>query len=238
FGTPIRATRFIGSSPSATFRLATRSTSSLAPVSKWKIKRSNAPRRIILPTTRALVRVDFSSGCLDAHLAAANVVKRPGPKRAEARDAAASSRRLRIVTQRPRHPPTKCEGLRASVVMRRQKRVEDARKRAYDPRIHPLCTKVFTKVARARLRGVQVCFCPFGVIVVQQLAEISLLYGPRPRRMNWPFRDSVCAVKRRAGACRLMQVTVRIRLPTARDARNWRVHRRSSPTAEVWNSAG
>src|SRR5262252_11035467 len=126
----------------------------------------------------------------------------------------------------------------ASTVMRGQKRVEDARKRAYDPRIHLLCTKVFTKMARARLRGVQVCFCLFSVIVVQQLAGISLLNGPRPRRMNWPFRDSVCAVRRRAGACRLMQVTARIRLPTARDAHDWRVHRRSSPTAEVWNSAG
>src|SRR5262249_58194611 len=30
-------------------------------------------------------------------------------------------------------------------------------------------------------------------------AGISLQDGPRPRRMNWPFRDSVCAVKRRAG---------------------------------------
>src|SRR5262249_60134772 len=99
-------------------------------------------------------------------------------------------------------------------------------------------TAFVQSLARARLRGVQVCFCPFSVIVVQQLAAISLLDGPRPRRMNWPFRDSVCAVKRRAGACRLMQVTVRIRLPTARDARDWRVHRRSSPTAEVWNSAG
>src|SRR6516162_9757516 len=29
--------------------------------------------------------------------------------------------------------------------MRRQKRVEDARERAYDPRIHLLCKKVFTK---------------------------------------------------------------------------------------------
>src|SRR5262249_62381980 len=103
--------------------------SSLAPVSKWKIKRSNAPRRIILPTTRALVRVDFSSGCLDAHLAAANVVKRPGPKRAEARDAAASSSRLRIVTQGPRHPPTKCGGLRASVVLGGVKAVDVAAKR-------------------------------------------------------------------------------------------------------------
>ena len=63
-------------------------------------------------------------------------------------------------------------------------------------------------LARARLRGAQVCFCPFSVIVVQQLAAISLLDGPRPRRMNWPFRDSVCAVKRRAGAhvvlCKLL----------------------------------
>jgi hypothetical protein len=29
--------------------------------------------------------------------------------------------------------------------MRGQKRVEDARERAYDPRIHPLLQKVFTK---------------------------------------------------------------------------------------------
>jgi hypothetical protein len=37
--------------------------------------------------------------------------------------------------------------MRAKVaVMRGQKRVEDARKRAYDPRIHPFCTKVFTKM--------------------------------------------------------------------------------------------
>src|SRR5262249_9146373 len=40
------------------------------------------------------------------------------------------------------------------------------------------------------------------------------------------------------GVCRLMQVTVRIRLPTAHDGHDWRVHRRSSPTAEVWNTAG
>src|SRR5215813_12872074 len=40
------------------------------------------------------------------------------------------------------------------------------------------------------------------------------------------------------GVCRPMQVTVRIRLPTAHDGRDWRVHRRSSPTAEVWNTAG
>jgi hypothetical protein len=30
--------------------------------------------------------------------------------------------------------------------MRGQKRVEDARERAYDPRIHPLCAKAFTKM--------------------------------------------------------------------------------------------
>src|SRR5262249_12196734 len=77
---------FIGSSPSATFRLATRSTSSLAPVSRWKIKRSSAPRRTILPTTRAIVRMDFSRDCFVAHLAAAKLVKGPGPKRAEARE--------------------------------------------------------------------------------------------------------------------------------------------------------
>src|SRR4029450_3208421 len=35
-----------------------------------------------------------------------------------------------------------------------------------------------------------------------------------------------------------MQVTVRIKRPTAHDGRDWRVHRRSSPTAEVWNTAG
>jgi len=50
--------------------------------------------------------VDFSSDCFVAHLAAAKVVKRPGLKRAEARDAAAASRRVRIVAQRPQHPPT------------------------------------------------------------------------------------------------------------------------------------
>jgi len=32
------------------------------------------------------------------------------------------------------------------VVMRGQKRVEDARERAYHPRIHLLCKKVFTKL--------------------------------------------------------------------------------------------
>jgi hypothetical protein len=30
--------------------------------------------------------------------------------------------------------------------MRGQKRVEDARKRAYDPRIHPIRKKIFTKI--------------------------------------------------------------------------------------------
>jgi hypothetical protein len=36
--------------------------------------------------------------------------------------------------------------LQSRVVMRGQKRVEDARKRAYYPRIHLLCKKVFAKV--------------------------------------------------------------------------------------------
>jgi hypothetical protein len=37
-----------------------------------------------------------------------------------------------------------------------------------------------------------------------------------------PFLSSVCAVKRRAGICRLMQATVRIRASTARDGQVWR----------------
>jgi hypothetical protein len=32
-----------------------------------------------------------------------------------------------------------------------------------------------------------VFLCRFDVIVMQQFALISLLDGPRPRRMNWPF---------------------------------------------------
>jgi len=108
-------------------------------------------------------------------------------------------RRGACVAQRPQHPPTsERASRRCSASAERQGATGGAR---------------FTRsLARARLRGVQVFFCSFSVIVVQQLAGISLLDGPRPRRMNWPFRDSLSAVKRRAGACRPMQVTVRIRL--------------------------
>src|SRR5262245_59273116 len=52
-----------------------------------------------------MMRADFSSDCLGAHLAAAEVAKLPGRRRAEAREAAAASRRWRIA-QRTRHPPT------------------------------------------------------------------------------------------------------------------------------------
>src|SRR5262245_24913526 len=115
----------------------------------------------MLPTTRAMMRVDFSSDCLGVRLAAAEVAKLPGRRRAEAREAAAASRRLRIVTPRTRHPPTT--------------RVSRARAR------------LRVSFARARLIGVRVFLCPFDVIVMQQLAAISLRDGPRPRRMNWPF---------------------------------------------------
>jgi hypothetical protein len=36
--------------------------------------------------------------------------------------------------------------------MRGQKRVEDARERAYHPRIHLLCKKVFTKLDDCRVK--------------------------------------------------------------------------------------
>jgi hypothetical protein len=38
------------------------------------------------------------------------------------------------------------------VVMRGQKRVEDARERAYDPRIHLLCKDVFAKGMDCRVQ--------------------------------------------------------------------------------------
>jgi hypothetical protein len=50
--------------------------------------------------------------------------------------------------------------------------------------------------------------------------------------------SSLCAVKRRAGVCRPMQVTVRINPPTARDEQGWRVHQRYQPTGDVWGFAG
>src|SRR5262249_24155695 len=114
----------------------------------------------MLPTTRAMKRVDFSSDGLGAHRVAAEVLKLPGRRRAEAREAAAASRRLRIA-QRTRHPPTT--------------RVSCARAR---PRV---------SFARPRLIGAQVFLCPFDVIVMQQIAAISSRDGPQPRRMNWPF---------------------------------------------------
>src|SRR5262245_12681095 len=115
----------------------------------------------MLPTTRAMMRVDFSSDCLGVHRAAAEAVKLPGRKRAEAREAAAASRRFRIVAPCTRHPPTT--------------RVSRARAR------------LRVSFARARLVGVQVFLCAFDVIVVQQFDAISLRDGPRPGQMNWPF---------------------------------------------------
>jgi len=57
-------------------------------------------------------------------------------------------------------------------------------------------------------------------------AAATLLWdGPIPLRMNWPFW-AACAVKRRAGICRPMQVTVRIRVSTARDEQDWQDHQR------------
>jgi hypothetical protein len=100
----------------------------------------------MLPTTRAILRADFSRDGLGARRAAAEVGKLGGRKRAGAREAAAASRRWRIA-QRTRHPPTT--------------RVSFARAR------------LRVSFARARLIGVQVFLCPFDVIVAQQFAAIS-----------------------------------------------------------------
>src|SRR5262249_24541316 len=53
-----------------------------------------------------MVRADFSTDCLGARGAAAKVAKLGGRKRAEVREAAAASRRLRIVAPCTRHRPT------------------------------------------------------------------------------------------------------------------------------------
>src|SRR5262249_34177544 len=168
------------------------------PVLRWKNKSNRAPQRRCSPATHVVVRADFSSDCFCAHLAAAKVGKPGGLKLAEAREAAAASRRLQRLTQRTRYPPT-------------------------------------TRARLIRCAGIPL---PFGVIVMQQFAAIALLHGPTPRRNELAFLSSLCVVKGRAGVCRPMQVTVRIKLPPARDAHDWRVHQRSSPTAEICNPAG
>src|SRR5262249_39343044 len=163
-----------------------------------KSKRNRAPQGRCSPATHVVVRADFSSDCFCAHLAAAKVGKPGGLKLAEAREAAAASRRLQRLTQRTRYPPT-------------------------------------TRARLIRCAGIPL---PFGVIVMQQFAAIALLHGPTPRRNELAFLSSLCAVKGRAGVCRPMQVTVRIKLPPARDAHVWRFHQRSPPTAEICNPAG
>src|SRR5215467_15852853 len=96
----------------------------------------------------------------------------------------------------------------------------------------------YQPTTRARLISFSGIPLPFAVVAMQQFAAISLCDGPIPHRDELAFLSSLCAVKGRAGACRPMQVTVRIRLPPARDAHDWRVHQRSSPTAEICNRAG
>jgi hypothetical protein len=65
---------------------------------------------------------------------------------------------------------------------------------------------------------------PSAVIVVQQLAVILLIGWTSSRQNEFTLLSSLCAAKRRAGICRPMKVTVRIRVSTARDEQEWQGH--------------
>ena len=80
---------------------------------------------------------------------------------------------------------------------------------------------------RARLLGVPVPFCDLSVIVMQQFAAIKYLGWTYSMQSELALLGMACAlVKWRAGVCRPMQDTARIKLPTARDEHDWRSHRK------------
>src|SRR5262249_53867384 len=74
--------------------------------------------------------------------------------------------------------------------------------------------------------GVQVFSGFLSVIVVQQVCRDFIVGWTYSTQNELAFLSSLCAVKRRAGICRPMQVTVRIRVSTARDEQDWQGHQR------------
>jgi hypothetical protein len=63
------------------------------------------------------------------------------------------------------------------------------------------------------------------VIVMQHFVAILLLDGPTQRRMNWLSEQPVRCEEEGRG-CRPMQITVRSKLPAARDEQNWRLRQK------------
>src|SRR6516162_8490221 len=80
--------------------------------------------------------------------------------------------------------------------------------------------------AKVKFVGVQVFSGFLSVIVVQQVCRDFIVGWTYSTQNELAFLSSLCAVKRRAGICRPMQVTVRIRVSTARDEQDWQGHQR------------
>src|SRR5262245_51694990 len=117
----------------------------------------------MLPTTRAVMRVDFSNDCLGAH-----------PRSSQGCEARWSQARRGACS-------------RSSVKALADRRAMHAASAYHASELR--ASEVRVSFARARLIGVRVFLCPFDVIVMQQFAAISLLDGPTPRRNELPFLD-------------------------------------------------
>jgi len=79
--------------------------------------------------------------------------------------------------------------------------------------------------------GVQVFSGFLSVIVVQQVCRDLIVGRTYSTQNELAFLSSLCAVKRRAGICRPMQVTVRIRVSAALDEQDGKVTRDSDVLA-------